>query len=66
MTDRYCLYVECKKCRRDIRFKDVPEPKLDDPPIRSQSVQLKCLRCDFETVYLPSEMRLGMVDRPNQ
>jgi hypothetical protein len=35
--ERYHLYVECRKCRHEIPFKEVLEPKPDDPPLTSQS-----------------------------
>jgi hypothetical protein len=60
--ERYHLYVECRKCRHEIPFKEVLESKPDDPPLTSQSVQLTCPSCKFEAVYRPTEIRLGILD----
>jgi hypothetical protein len=60
---RYCLFVECKQCKEDIPFKNVPEPKPDDPPLTSRSVQLQCPNCEFEAVYKPAEIQLGVQDQ---
>ena len=57
----YWLYVECKKCRSEMAFKEIPRPMPDDD-LRSASVHLVCASCGFETVYLPSEIHFGIVD----
>ena len=56
------LYVECRKCRREIPFKEVPGPKLDRPPLTSLAVQLTCPSCNLEAVYPPGETRLEDTD----
>lgn len=57
----YWLYVECKRCRHELAFKEIPRPKPDDD-LRSSCVRLVCPRCGFETDYQPSEIHFGIMD----
>lgn len=56
----YCLYVECKKCRHEIAFKEIPRPTPEDD-LRSRSVHLACPNCAFNSIYLPSEIHFGII-----
>jgi hypothetical protein len=57
----YWLYIECKNCRTEILFKEIPRPMPDDD-LRSAAVHLVCPSCGFESIYLPPEIHLGIVD----
>jgi hypothetical protein len=61
MVLSYWLYVECKECRYEMPFKEIPRPTPDDD-LRLGSVHLVCPSCGFETIYLPSEIHFGIVD----
>lgn len=57
----YWLYIECRKCRHEMLFKEIPRPMPDDD-LRSASVRLVCPSCEFASVYLLPEIHLGIVD----
>jgi predicted RNA-binding Zn-ribbon protein involved in translation (DUF1610 family) len=66
MALSYWLFAQCKKCGRDLPFRQIPKPTPEQLPLKSRSVRIVCPDCGVEAVYAPSEIRLGELDREDE
>jgi RNase P subunit RPR2 len=54
--EMYRLYVECRNCKTQNRFEESV-----GPPLTALAVQLTCPSCNFEAVYPPADIQLGIL-----